>query len=85
MMGFGFGDGISSLLWSFSMLLSMLLPVLIIVGVVYLVLCLFERRKKVSVGENDTPEPLVILKKRYANGEISKEDFSSMKEDLLRG
>jgi len=85
MMGFGFGDGISSLLWSLSMLVSMLMPVVIIVGVVYLGLSLFERRKKVSVGEYDTPEPLVILKKRYANGEISKEDFSSMKEDLLRG
>jgi len=55
------------------------------VGVVYLGLSLFERRKKVSVGEYDTPEPLVLLKKRYANGEISKEDFSNMKENLLRG
>ncbi|KJS14152.1 MAG: hypothetical protein VR67_01335 [Peptococcaceae bacterium BRH_c8a] len=85
MMGFGFGDGISSLLWSLAMLFSMLLPVLIIVGVVYLGLSLFERRKKVSVGEYDAPDPLLVLKKRYASGEISKEDFSSMKEDLLRG
>jgi|GEM_PF-1079055 len=85
MMGFGFGDGISSLLWSFSMLFSMLLPVIIIIGVVYLVMSLFERRKKHLDGESNTPEPMVILKKRYANGEISKEDFSAMKEDLLRG
>jgi len=46
MMGFGFGDGISSLLWSLSMLVSMLMPVVIIVGVVYLGLSLFEGEKK---------------------------------------
>ncbi|MBF7082322.1 SHOCT domain-containing protein [Desulfallas sp. Bu1-1] len=83
MMGFGFGDGISSLLWGFSMLFSMLLPVIIIVGVVYLVISMLERRKKMSIGKSGAPDPLTILKKRYASGEISKEDFNSMKEDLL--
>jgi len=85
MMGFGFGDGISSLLWSLSMLFSMLLPVIIIVGVVFLVSSLWDRRKKVSIGESEAPDPMAILKKRYANGEISKEDFRNMKEDLFTG
>ncbi len=33
--------------------------------------------------EQDVETPLDILKKRYAKGEISREDFEQMKKDLL--
>jgi len=85
MMGFGFGGTFGSLLWGLSMLLSMLLPIAVIVGAAYLVINLLERRKTASVGETGLPDPLTILKSRYAKGEISKEEYYSMKEDLVRG
>lgn len=32
--------------------------------------------------EKITDDPLTILKKRYANSEITKEEFDKMKQDL---
>ncbi|MDN5348064.1 MAG: putative rane protein [Clostridia bacterium] len=85
MMGHGFGGTTGSLAWFLSMLISLLLPVLVIVGIVYVALSLWERRKKGSGEETGSQDPLNILKKRYANGEISKDEFDRIKEDLLKG
>lgn len=85
MMGYGFGGTIGSLVWGLSMLITMLLPVIIIVGTVYLGLNLWERRKNVSAEDTGLQDPIKILKKRYANGEVSKEEYGRIKEDLLRG
>jgi len=54
----------------------MLFPILIIVLIFYL----FEKREKHSTTGTDTP--LEILKKRYAKGEITKEEFDEIKKDL---
>lgn len=53
--------------------------VLIILGVIYLV--------KVIAGSNRKREAeasaLDILKKRYAKGELSKEEFEDMRKDIM--
>jgi len=66
--GGGFGGIFMILFW-----------VLIIVGIIYLV--------KIVVGGTNTGEKkedaLEILKKRYARGEISREEFEEKKKDLI--
>jgi putative membrane protein len=55
--------------------------IVVIIGLVFLI--------KWIVQQGNTPEtraggtPLEILKKRYARGEISKEEFEQRKKDLL--
>ena len=40
----------------------------------------FGRERSEAAGES----PLHILKRRYAKGEITKEEFEKMKRDILR-
>ena len=56
--------------------LMMLFPILIIVLIFYF----FNKNGKNNTIESSTP--LDILKKRYARGEISKQEFEDMKKDL---
>lgn len=42
----------------------------------------FWRQDKTSYMEGQDETPLEILKKRYANGEISKEEFDKIRKDL---
>jgi putative membrane protein len=57
------------------------LILIIIAGVV--IYSIFNRGKR-SGNPNDPQQesPVEILKKRYANGEISKEEFDRIKKDL---
>ena len=61
-------------------LLSVLFWILIIAGVVVIVRWLTERNDqgKISLTES----PLDILKTRYAKGEIDREIFEKMKQDI---
>lgn len=52
----------------------------LIIFVVVILLILGKRGKSCSSGGSDTP--LDILKKRYAKGEITKEEFEERKRDL---
>ncbi len=68
MMGYGYGGGF---MW---------LIVLVLVGVVIYFLLQASKSKGSTVSTTETP--LDILKKRYAKGEIDKEEFDRKKEDL---
>jgi putative membrane protein len=70
-MGFGWGMGLS---WLFFILFW----VLIILGAIYLIK-LIARGGRTKTEEET---PLDILKRRYARGEISKDEFERIKEDL---
>lgn len=51
--------------------------VLIVLGIVHLVTLMGERRGRRREA------PLDILKKRYAQGEITKKEYEEMRHDLL--
>jgi putative membrane protein len=71
--GWGMGFG-----WGLGWLFFVLLWVLAILGVVNLIRFMAGRGSRGSSAET----PLDILKRRYAKGEISKEEFERMKEDI---
>lgn len=64
MIGHKFNYFLSSLAWDFTMLITMLLPVIVIAGIVCLGLNLWERRTKDTAMESDTTCPLSIHKTR---------------------
>ena len=71
MMDFGcFGYG--------GMFMGMLLIVILVVAAVYW----FARAAKSKTKSVSGETPVDILKKRYAGGEITKDDFERMKKDL---
>ncbi|NOX85308.1 MAG: SHOCT domain-containing protein [Chlorobi bacterium] len=43
----------------------------------------WSRYDRDSYGNRNEETPLEILKKRYARGEISKEEFEKIKKDIL--
>lgn len=61
--------GMGCLLW--------LIPILIIVGIIFFVKILSQTKS----GQN-SESPLDILKKRYAKGEITKEQLEEMKKNI---
>ncbi len=67
-MGFGFG-------WLF-----------MIIFWVFVVLCIVYFVRMIAGGgkREDKETAMDILKKRYAKGEITKEEFEKMKDDLTR-
>lgn len=64
------------------MFFSFLFSILLIVGVVLLVVWIVRKAARDGRGHG-AESALDILKKRYAQGEITKEEFDKMKKDIL--
>jgi len=64
----------------FGWLFMIIFWVLVILGVVYVIKLVGERARK----EKREETALAILKKRYAKGEVTKEEFEKMKDDLAK-
>jgi putative membrane protein len=76
MMGWGYGMG-----W-LGMILMSLFWIAVVVGIVFLIIWLVRSGGGRKGGESNSA--LDILKKRYARGEINKEEFEDKKKDLSR-
>ena len=66
----------------FGPLFMIIFWVLIIVLIVLLIRSLLSSNRSRSAGPNLEDSALEILKKRYARGEIDKEEFEAKKKDL---
>jgi putative membrane protein len=75
MFGWGFG--------MFGMFFMLVFWGLIIAGVVLVVRWLIEQGRRGGGAAPEAESALDILKKRYARGEIGKEEFEAKKRDLL--
>ena len=75
MSGLGMGYGFFG--W-----LLMLLFLVLIIGAVVLGVRWFMNEGKLEVSRKDET-PLDIVKKRYASGEIDKEEFETMRRELM--
>jgi putative membrane protein len=65
--------------WHGGGLFMIILWVLVIVGVIYFVQWSIEQGK----GGGEKESALEILKKRYAKGEINKQEYEEKKKDLV--
>ena len=75
MHGFGFGIG--------GFMGMVLVWILLIVGSVWLIKALFSGDINKSAGNNKQEEQAIeIRNKRYARGELNKEEYAVMKKDL---
>ncbi len=75
-MGWGYGMG-----W-LGMILMALFWVAVIVGIILLIRWIFVSTGAKGHGTTSEDSPLEILKRRYARGDISKEEFEQKKKDL---
>jgi putative membrane protein len=75
-------NGMTGGLMGIRMLFGIVFWILIIVGIVLLVVWVVQKAMSGGVGGTER-SALEILKKRYASGEISKDEFEEKKRDLL--
>jgi putative membrane protein len=75
----GMGMGMMGFGWGFMLLIPLTFLVLIVLGAYYL---LTEFTRPNRSASNPNPRPFEILKERYAKGEITREQYLDMKEEL---
>jgi putative membrane protein len=76
MTGFGMGFG-----W-LGFLVMAIFWIVIIAAAIWLLSNLFPKNTAAVVAGNTSDTAIDILKKRYARGEINKEEFEAMRHDL---
>jgi putative membrane protein len=77
MMGWGSGMG-----W-FGGIIMVIFWIAVIVGIVLLIRWLIISTRTTSHGMSSGESALEILKRRYARGEIDKQEFEEKKKDLI--
>ena len=74
-------DGMGMMIWGvFSFLLGLLLILLFVLVVFAAVKWLWGRKLPFAIADRE--DALDILKKRYAKGEIGKEEYERIKKDI---
>jgi len=76
MMGGAMMDGMG-----FGMFFMMIFWVLILVGIVFAVVLIVRKATGTSGGKVDETA-MEVLKKRYASGEITREEFEAIKKEI---
>ncbi|MBN2398210.1 MAG: SHOCT domain-containing protein [Deltaproteobacteria bacterium] len=61
---------------------GMIMWILLLIAIILIVYALVRASKTGGLGPSPEETPLDILKRRYAKGEITKEQFDEMKKDL---
>jgi putative membrane protein len=69
--------------WGGGWLMMIVLTILIIAAVVWVIRAIQVNQNGGTSSLQSTETPTDILKKRFAKGEISKEQFEQMKKDLM--
>ena len=75
--------GHEGMMWGFGGWWMIFFWIIIIIGVIFLVKWLVAQTRTDTQATQKEESPLDILKKRYAKGEITKEEFEQKKKDLL--
>ena len=71
----------------FGMIFMLLFWILVIAGIVFLIRWLIQStgsRNRSGSHAGEGSQAMDILKERYAKGEISRDEFESMKNEILR-
>jgi putative membrane protein len=77
MMMTGFGMGFNGYIW------MIIFWIAVIGGGIWLLATIFPRTNAASNSDAESNgDPLAILKQRYARGELSKEEFETIRHDL---
>ncbi|MFO7964054.1 MAG: SHOCT domain-containing protein [Desulfobacterales bacterium] len=67
------------------MVLMIVFWVLVVVGIVLLIKYMVQSgSNRSNAGVDSRPKAMEILKERYARGEITRDEFESIKKDILR-
>ncbi len=75
-------DGFGGWWWGMGLVHALLWLVFLGLGIVVLVRLVSRETRSANGGRDATETALDILKKRYARGEIDKQEFDAKKKDL---
>jgi putative membrane protein len=75
--------GHEGMMWGFGWWWMMIFWIAVIIGLIFLVKWLVEQGRTDRKTSPPEESALDILKKRYAKGEINKEEFEQKKRDLM--